>query len=72
MAPVVPLAGGMAPLLAPRLTIGGAEFQAVMLGMTPVRTSLLGPAVEASLDEDDILRALDVIVRGYPVGLPIA
>lgn len=71
VAPVSLPVPGDVDVLAPRLFIGGAEHRVRMLDINAVRISLLGESTASATDEADaIMGAIDVILRGYPVGLP--
>jgi hypothetical protein len=71
VAPVSPPFSGDVDVLAPRLTIGGAEYRARVLDMGAVPVSMLGETVASLIaDRDAIMNAIDVILHGYPVGLP--
>ena len=57
--------------LTPRLTIHGTPYRARMLDIDAIPRSLLaGTVASATDDADTIMSALDIILRGYPVGLP--
>jgi hypothetical protein len=71
VAPVSPPLAGDLDVLAPRLLIRDKPYRARLLDMNAVRVSLLGLTVASATDQSDaILDAIDVILRGYPVGLP--
>lgn len=71
VAPVSPPLPGDVDVLAPRLLIDGAEYRARLLDIGTVPVALLGETVmSAEGDRDAILGAVDVILHGYPVGLP--
>ncbi len=72
VAPVVQDTAIPEALLTPRLLVEGADCRAILLDMTSVPLTVLGPPVDAEVDEDAIAAALDAIFRGYPVGLPSA
>jgi CcdB protein len=62
---------GDVDVLAPRLIIFGAHYRARILDMTAVPVALLGETIaSASAYRDAIMNAIDVILHGYPVGIP--
>ena len=71
VAPVsLPLPGDV-DVLAPRLMIDGTEYRARVLDMSAVPVSLLGEVVASLVsDRDAIMNAIDVVLHGYPVGIP--
>jgi hypothetical protein len=57
--------------LAPKLTVDGREYRARILDMSPLPNGLISNTVGSAVDESDaIAAALDIILHGYPVGLP--
>ncbi len=71
-APVTPALPGDVDVLAPRISIGGQEFRVRLLDTSAVSRTLF-TEVEASATEisDSISASLDIILHGYPVGLPL-
>jgi hypothetical protein len=70
-APVSPPFPGDVDVLAPPLLVGGTEYRARLLDLGAVPLALLGETVaSAAADADAVMQAIDVILRGYPVGLP--
>jgi hypothetical protein len=71
VAPVsLPLPGDV-DVLAPRLMINGIEHRARVLDISAVPVQSLGEVVASLLtDRDAIMNAIDVILHGYPVGMP--
>jgi len=70
-APVSPSLARDVDVLAPRLRVDGKEYRARILDITAVPVTMLGETVaSATGDADAILGAIDVILRGYPVGIP--
>lgn len=71
VAPVtLPLPGDV-DVLAPRLDVGGVEHRARLLDLSAVPAVLLGDAVVSAVAASDaILDSIDIILRGYPVGIP--
>ena len=71
VAPVtLPLPGDV-DVLAPRLLVSGIEYRARVLDMSSVSCALLGETLESLIaDRDAILGAIDIILHGYPVGIP--
>ena len=71
-APVtLPLTGDM-DILAPQLMIDGVTYRARPLDLTAVPNGILGQIVaSAEGDSAAIMAALDAILHGYPVGLPL-
>jgi hypothetical protein len=58
-------------MLAPRLIIAGNERRARLLDINAVPAAVRGDTVmSASVSRDAILDALDIILYGYPVGVP--
>lgn len=71
-APLIPAMNRPATLLAPHIRVGGMPFLAVLLALASVQLRQVGEVGgSARAEADAILDALDVIFRGYPVGLPI-
>ena len=71
VAPVSPSLRGDVDVLAPRLTIDGTEYRARVLDMSAVPCAFLGETISSLVaDRDAILGAIDIILHGYPVGLP--
>jgi len=72
VAPVtLPLPGDV-DVLAPRLTIDGAEYRARVLDIGAVPRAMLADTVASAADDADaIMGALDIILHGYPVGMPL-
>jgi CcdB protein len=70
VAPVsLPLPGDV-DVLAPRLQIDGSEYRARVLDIIAVPVTLLGETVASLVsDRGAIMNAVDVIHRGYPVGI---
>ncbi len=65
-----PLPGDL-DMLAPRLIIAGNERRARLLDINAVPAAVRGDTVmSASVSRDAILDALDIILYGYPVGVP--
>jgi hypothetical protein len=57
--------------LTPRLIIAGTEYGARLLDISPVPLDAMTTVIASGLDESDaISTALDIILHGYPVGLP--
>ena len=70
-APVARPLPGDVDVLAPRLSIGGAEHRARLLDISAVPRTMLADAVgSATNDADASIGALDIILHGYPVGRP--
>ncbi len=71
VAPVSPPLPGDVDALAPRLMIDGTEYRARILDISAVPVTLLGESVTSRFaDRDAIMNAIDVILHGYPVGIP--
>ena len=71
-APVTLPIRGDVDVLAPRLVVDGIEYRVRVLDMSAVIIGLLGDTVaSATAESDAIMGSLDVILHGYPVGLPI-
>ncbi len=71
VAPVSPPLPGDVDVLAPRLLVDGTEYRARVLDMSAVPCTLLGETISSLVaDRDAILGAIDIILHGYPVGLP--
>ena len=71
VAPVSPPVAGDVEVLAPRLLVNHTQLHVRLLDISAVRLSLLGETVASAADQSDaILDAMDIILRGYPVGLP--
>ena len=72
VAPITPSLPGDLDVLAPRLRVGTEEYRVRMLDMSAVPRGLLGSVMGSAIaDRDAIMRALDIILHGYPVGLPV-
>lgn len=70
-APVTLPVPGDVEVLSPRIMVGAQEHRVRLLDLGAIPLALLGEfVVSADAYHDDIRRALDVILSGYPVGLP--
>jgi hypothetical protein len=71
VAPVtLPLPGDVA-VLAPHLMIDGVEYRVRLLDIGAVPCAMLADTLASATDDADaIMGALDIILHGYPVGLP--
>lgn len=68
-APVSAPLPGDVDVLAPRVSIEGVLYRVRLLNMSAVPLTLIGETVTSVANERDaILGAIDVILRGYPVG----
>jgi CcdB protein len=71
VAPVSPSLPGGVDVLAPHISVDGAEYRARLLDMTAVPVALLGETVASLVsDRDAVLDAIDIILHGYPIGRP--
>ncbi|HET6610285.1 MAG TPA: hypothetical protein VFG62_26710 [Rhodopila sp.] len=71
-APVTPSLPGDVDVLAPRISIGGRELRVRLLDTSAVSRSLFSEVEASAVDiADSISTALDIILHGYPVRLPI-
>ena len=71
VAPVSPPLSGDVDVLAPRLVIDGNEYRARVLDISAVPVELLGESVASlAAERDAIMNAIDVVLYGYPVGVP--
>ncbi len=72
VAPVtLPLRGDV-DVLAPRLTIHDVEYRVRILDMSAVPLAMLADRVASAADSADaIMSGLDIILHGYPVGMPL-
>jgi toxin CcdB len=71
VAPVSKSLPGDVDVLAPRLMIGGNEYRARVLDISAVPLGLLGETVASlAAERDAIMNAIDVVLYGYPVGVP--
>lgn len=70
-APVSPPLPGDVDVLAPLLRVGDMVCRARLLDIGAVPVALLAaPVASAKAEADAIMNALDIILRGYPVGMP--
>jgi hypothetical protein len=66
----LPLPGDV-DVLAPRLSFDGVEHRVRILDMSAISRGMLAGTVASAGDEADaIMGALDIILHGYPVGVP--
>lgn len=71
-APVSPPLPDDVDVLAPSLLVGSDAYRARILDISAVPVALLGETVaSAAASVDAIMGAIDVILRGYPVGIPL-
>jgi hypothetical protein len=70
-APVsLPMPGDV-DVLTPKLMVNGTLYRARILDISAVPLVLLGETVASTTaDRDAIMGAIDLVVYGYPVGLP--
>jgi hypothetical protein len=70
-APVTPSQAVDVAVLSPLLIVAGRQYRARLLDTAAVNAAVLGESVESASDQSDaIMNALDIILHGYPVGLP--
>jgi len=70
-APLFPARNQAPTILVPHVRVGTGTHLADLLAMTAVQLRQIGAVVaSAEVDADEIMRGLDAIFRGYPVGLP--
>ena len=58
-------------ILSPLLIVEGEQYRARLLDIAAVSVAQLRETIESATDQSDaIMYALDMILHGYPVGLP--
>ncbi len=70
-APVSRSLAGDVDILAPPIMIGDAVFRVRILDITAIPLNRLGETVtSASSERDAIMNAIDIVLHGYPAGMP--
>jgi hypothetical protein len=70
-APLTPSQAADVAILSPLLIIEGRQYRARLLDTAAVRVTVLRETVDSATEQSEaILNALDIILHGYPVGLP--